>query len=46
MIQPDAAKRLYGPIGLGGVAGGAVGATWVRGWIDQVSNPVPLRLVP
>lgn len=36
-VTPDAAKRLYGPVGLGGVAGGVFGTTFVRGLIDTVS---------
>jgi AAA family ATP:ADP antiporter len=36
-VTPEAAKRLYGPVGLGGVVGGVVGTTIVRGLIDQVS---------
>lgn len=36
-VTPDAAKRLYGPVGLGGVMGGVFGATFVRGLIDSVS---------
>ncbi|PON13213.1 hypothetical protein C2W62_35555 [Candidatus Entotheonella serta] len=36
-VTPDAAKRLYGPVGLGGVVGGVFGTTFVRGLIDTVS---------
>ena len=36
-VTPDAAKRLYGPVGLGGVVGGVVGTTVVRSLIDTVS---------
>ncbi len=36
-VTPDAAKRLYGPVGLGGVVGGVFGTTFVRGLIDSVS---------
>ena len=36
-VTPDAAKRLYGPIGLGGVVGGVVGTTFVSGLIDTIS---------
>ncbi len=36
-VTPDAAKRLYGPVGLGGVVGGVFGTTFVRGFIDSVS---------
>ncbi|MFC2170634.1 NTP/NDP exchange transporter [Calditrichota bacterium] len=38
-VAPDAAKRLYGLIGLGGVTGGVFGTTFVRLWIDQVTMP-------
>lgn len=36
-VTPDAAKRLYGLVGMGGVTGGAFGSSFVRVWIDQVS---------
>ncbi len=36
-VTPDAAKRLYGPVGLGGVVGGVFGTTFVSGLIDTVS---------
>ncbi len=36
-VTPDAAKRLYGLIGLGGVLGGVFGTSFVRIWIKQVS---------
>jgi AAA family ATP:ADP antiporter len=36
-VTPEAAKRLYGPVGLGGVVGGVVGTTFVRGLIDDIS---------
>jgi AAA family ATP:ADP antiporter len=32
-VSPDAAKRLYGPIGLGGVLGGVVGTSVLSVWI-------------
>ncbi len=32
-VTPEAAKRLYGLIGFGGVLGGAVGSTAVRGFV-------------
>ena len=35
-VTPDAAKRLYGPIGLGGVAGGAVGSLVVARFIGRL----------
>jgi AAA family ATP:ADP antiporter len=36
-VTPDAAKRLYGLVGLGGVAGGVFGATTVRALIAKVN---------
>lgn len=36
-VSPDAAKRLYGIVGLGGVVGGVVGSTFVSVWVDAVS---------
>jgi AAA family ATP:ADP antiporter len=36
-VSADSAKRLYGLIGLGGVAGGVFGSSFVRLWIDRVS---------
>jgi AAA family ATP:ADP antiporter len=36
-VTPDAAKRMYGLTGLGGVVGGAFGSTVVRTWIDSFS---------
>ena len=33
-VTPEAAKRLYGLVGLGGVMGGVFGSTFVRVWID------------
>jgi AAA family ATP:ADP antiporter len=36
-VTPDAAKRLYGLIGLGGVVGGVFGSTTVRGFISTLS---------
>ncbi len=35
-VDPGAAKRLYGLIGLGGVAGGAFGSLFVRSLIDRL----------
>jgi len=35
-VDPGAAKRLYGLIGLGGVAGGAFGSMFVRSFIDSL----------
>lgn len=35
-VTPDAAKRLYGLVGLGGVVGGVVGTTLVRGFIATI----------
>ena len=37
-VTPEAAKRLYGLIGLGGVTGGVFGATAVRAFISSLSN--------
>ena len=37
-VEPDGAKRLYGLIGLGGVAGGVFGTTIVRTLIEAFSN--------
>jgi len=36
-VSPDAAKRLYGIIGLGGVLGGVFGTTFVRIWVDNLT---------
>ncbi|HEY6561036.1 MAG TPA: Npt1/Npt2 family nucleotide transporter [Polyangiaceae bacterium] len=38
-IPPSAARRLYGVIVLGGVAGGAFGSSMLRQWIEDVSRP-------
>lgn len=38
-VSPDAARRLYGPIGLGGVLGGVFGATSVAAALDRVGRP-------
>lgn len=43
-VPPEAAKRTYGVIGLGGVAGGAVGATALAATIKTVSAPVWLLI--
>jgi AAA family ATP:ADP antiporter len=37
-VTPDAAKRLYGLIGLGGVTGGVFGATTVRAGIERLDR--------
>jgi AAA family ATP:ADP antiporter len=37
--DPDGARRLYGPIGLGGVLGGVVGTTGLSLWIDRLPYP-------
>lgn len=37
-VRPDDAKRLYGPIVLGGVAGGAIGSTFLRALITELSS--------
>ncbi len=39
------AKRLYGFIVLGAVSGGAVGSTYFRGWIEDMSNQQWLHVV-
>ena len=39
-MTPDSAKRLYGIIGLGGVAGGVFGSTFVTLWVSSVSREV------
>jgi len=36
-VTPEAAKRLYGLVGFGGVSGGAFGSTFVRVWVEQMS---------
>jgi len=36
-VSSDAAKRLYGIVGLGGVVGGVVGSTFVSVWVDTVT---------
>ena len=36
-VTSDAAKRLYGLVGLGGVLGGVVGTTFVRVWVGSVT---------
>jgi AAA family ATP:ADP antiporter len=38
-VSPDAAKRLYGPIGLGGLLGGVCGSTLVSVGINVISLP-------
>jgi len=37
-VTPDKAKRIYGLVGLGGVAGGAFGSMFVRTLIDRVET--------
>lgn len=37
-VTPEKAKRLYGLVGLGGVAGGVFGTTVLRTFIDHVDN--------
>ena len=39
------AKRLYGFIVLGAVSGGAIGSTYFRGWIKEMSNQQWLQVV-
>jgi len=36
-VSPDGAKRLYGIVGFGGVAGGVFGSTAVSAWIGSLS---------
>jgi AAA family ATP:ADP antiporter len=43
-VAPNDAKRIYGPIVLGGVAGGAFGSLWVRAQIDTFS-PIQWLLI-
>jgi AAA family ATP:ADP antiporter len=43
-VEPGDAKRLYGPIVLGGVAGGAFGSLWVRAQIGTFS-PIQWLLI-
>lgn len=38
-VSRDAAKRLYGLVGLGGVLGGAVGSIFLASWIDELDAP-------
>jgi AAA family ATP:ADP antiporter len=37
-ISPDASKRLYGPIGVGGVAGGVVGSSLLGALVQDVGR--------
>jgi len=37
-VTPDAAKRLYGLVGFGGVSGGVVGTMVLRGLIERLST--------
>ena len=37
-VTPEAARRIYGPVVLGGVVGGAFGSTFVRVWIERLST--------
>ena len=39
------AKRLYGFIVLGAVSGGAIGSTYFRGWITEMTNQQWLHLI-
>ncbi len=47
-VEPDDARRLYGLVGLGGVAGGMVGATLVRSAVATLGreNVLLLCIVP
>jgi ATP:ADP antiporter, AAA family len=38
-VSEDAAKRLYGLVGVGGVTGGVVGASLLATWIEDLSVP-------
>jgi len=38
IVTPDQAKRTYGLVGLGGVLGGVIGSTTVRGWIGRLET--------
>ncbi|GAB4244828.1 MAG: hypothetical protein Kow00109_20800 [Acidobacteriota bacterium] len=38
-VSPEQAKRLYGPVVLGGVLGGALGPTFLRLYIERFSAP-------
>jgi len=39
IVTPESARRLYGPIGVGGVTGGFVGSSLLRSFIGSVDNP-------
>jgi AAA family ATP:ADP antiporter len=43
VTRPEQSKRLYGIVGLGGVVGGFVGATFVRALVEEVGR-TPLLL--
>jgi AAA family ATP:ADP antiporter len=43
-VSPAEARRLYGPIGVGGVLGGVVGSTTVAAWLDRLDLPTWLWL--
>jgi AAA family ATP:ADP antiporter len=38
-VTPESSKRLYAPIVLGGVTGGAIGSLWLAILIDSLSRP-------
>ncbi|HEX2486710.1 MAG TPA: Npt1/Npt2 family nucleotide transporter [Myxococcota bacterium] len=38
-VSPAEARRLYGPIGVGGVLGGVVGSTMVAAWLERLDLP-------
>jgi ATP/ADP translocase len=44
-VEGDQAKRLYGLVGFGGVAGGAVGAISLRALISSVSPDIWMLLL-
>jgi AAA family ATP:ADP antiporter len=43
-VLPDESERLYGPIVVGGAAGGVAGSSVVAGWIGSLSIPAWLWL--
>jgi len=43
-VTPDAAKRMYGLVGLGGVAGGVFGTTTLSVWVDRI-DPAAWMLI-
>jgi AAA family ATP:ADP antiporter len=43
-VSPEVARRLYGPIGLGGVVGGFVGSAGVASLIERLDRPAWLLI--